>query len=137
MPLLGIEIATYRRRFNELNTFISLISMHQSNKDVLGLTDEKQRAKNLLYLSLCSDLLGIIGVITGYYSQENPSLLIQPPDRDHLPTLQQFEAQHPTQNPARDDRSARRRNRSPPRWNKRRRFQFSVFDFPWVWDIME
>ncbi len=75
LTLLGIEIATYRRRFNELNTFISLISMHQSNKDVLGLADENQRAKNLLYLSLCSDLLGIIGVITGYYSQENSSLL--------------------------------------------------------------
>jgi hypothetical protein len=75
LTLLGIEISTYRRRFNELNTFISLISMHQSNKDVLGLTDEKEREKNLLYLSLCSDLLGIIGVITAYYSQENPSLL--------------------------------------------------------------
>ncbi len=75
LTLLGIEIATYRRRFNELNTFISLISMHQSNKDVLGLADEKQRVKNLLYLGLCSDLLGIIGVITGYYSQENSSLL--------------------------------------------------------------
>lgn len=75
LTLLGIEIATYRRRFNELNTLISLISMHQSNKDVLGLRDDKQRERNLLYLGLCSDLLGIIGVITGYYSQENPSLL--------------------------------------------------------------
>ncbi|MCA9070224.1 MAG: hypothetical protein KDA84_14925, partial [Planctomycetaceae bacterium] len=75
LTLLGIEISTYRRRFNELNTFISLISMHQSDKDVLGLTDDRLRAKNLLYLGLCSDLLGIIGVITGYYSQENPSLL--------------------------------------------------------------
>lgn len=75
LTLLGIEIATYRRRFNELNTLISLISLHQSTKDVLGLAHDKERAKNLLYLSLCSDLLGIIGVITGYYSQENPSLL--------------------------------------------------------------
>lgn len=75
LTLLGIEIATYRKRFNELNTLISLISMHQSDKDVLGLEDDERRAKNLLYLSLCSDLLGIIGVITGYYSQENPSLL--------------------------------------------------------------
>lgn len=75
LTLLGIEISTYRRRFNELNTFISLISMHQSDKDVLGLADDKLRTKNLLYLGLCSDLLGIIGVITGYYSQENPSLL--------------------------------------------------------------
>lgn len=75
LTLLGIEIATYRRRFNELNTLISLISMHQSNKDVLGLKDDKLRERHLLYLGLCSDLLGIIGVITGYYSQENPSLL--------------------------------------------------------------
>jgi hypothetical protein len=75
LTLLSIEIATYRRRFNELNTLISLISMHQSNKDVLGLTDDKLRQRHLLYLGLCSDLLGIIGVITGYYSQENPSLL--------------------------------------------------------------
>ncbi len=75
LTLLGIEISTYRRRFNELNTLISLISMHQSDKDVLGLADDNKREKNLLYLSLCSDLLGIIGVITGYYSQENPSLL--------------------------------------------------------------
>ena len=75
LTLLGIEIATYRRRFNELNTLISLISMHQSDKDVLGLADNARRDKNLLYLGLCSDLLGIIGVITGYYSQENPSLL--------------------------------------------------------------
>ncbi len=75
LALLGIEITTYRRRFNELNTLISLISMHQSNKDVLGLTDVRQRNEHLLYLGLCSDLLGIISVITGYYSQENASLL--------------------------------------------------------------
>jgi hypothetical protein len=75
LTLLGIEIATYRRRFNELNTLISLISMHQANKDVLGLSDDTLRQRNLLYLGLCSDLLGIIGVITGYYSQENSSLL--------------------------------------------------------------
>lgn len=75
LTLLGIEIATYRRRFNELNTLISLISMHQSDKDVLGLQDVERRKKNLLYLGICSDLLGIISVITGYYSQENPSLL--------------------------------------------------------------
>lgn len=75
LALLGLEITTYRRRFNELNTLISLISMHQSNKDVLGLTCEALRRENLVYLSLCSDLLGLIGVISGYYAQENPSLL--------------------------------------------------------------
>jgi hypothetical protein len=75
LALLGIEITTYRRRFNELDSLVSLISMHQSNKDVLGMTDPKTRQENLLYLGLCSDLLGLISVIAGYYSQENPSLL--------------------------------------------------------------
>jgi hypothetical protein len=31
--------------------------------------------ENLLYLSICSDLLSLISVIGGYYSQENSSLL--------------------------------------------------------------
>ncbi len=75
LALMGLEVTTYRRRFNELNTLISLISMHQSNKDVLGVEDAKRRREFLLYLGLCSDLLGLISVITGYYSQENPSLL--------------------------------------------------------------
>ena len=75
LALLGLEVTTYRRRFNELNTLISLISMHQSNKDLLGVQDAKRRREFLLYLGLCSDLLGLISVITGYYSQENPSLL--------------------------------------------------------------
>ena len=39
LALLGLEITTYRRRFNELNTLVSLISMHQSDKDVLGLAE--------------------------------------------------------------------------------------------------
>ena len=75
LALLGLEVTTYRRRFNELNTLVSLLSMHQSNKDVLGLTCESLRRENLLYLSLCGDLLGLISVISGYYAQENPSLL--------------------------------------------------------------
>ncbi len=75
LALLGLEVTTYRRRFNELNTLVSLITMHQSNKDVLGLTSESLRRENLLYLSLCGDLLGLISVISGYYAQENPSLL--------------------------------------------------------------
>jgi hypothetical protein len=75
LALLGIEITTYRRRFHELNTLISLISIHQSDKDVLGLRDDARRQENLLYLSMCSDLLGLIAVISGYYAQENSSLL--------------------------------------------------------------
>jgi hypothetical protein len=75
LALLGIEMMTYRRRFNELDSLISLISMFQSDKDVLGVGDPRRKAENLLYLSTCSDLLGLISVIAGYYSQENASLL--------------------------------------------------------------
>lgn len=75
LALLGLEITTYRRRFHELNTLISLLSMHQSDKDVLGLTSNETLRENLLYLTTCSDLLGLISVIGGYYSQENSSLL--------------------------------------------------------------
>jgi hypothetical protein len=75
LALLGVEIFAYRRRFHELNTMVSLISVHQSSKDVLGLTDSRLRQENLLYLSLCSDLLGLVSMIAGYYTQENSSLL--------------------------------------------------------------
>jgi hypothetical protein len=75
LAILGLEVISYRRRFNELNTLVSLISMHQSDKDVLGLTRDDLRCENLLYLSVCSDLLGLISVISGYYAQANPSLL--------------------------------------------------------------
>ncbi|MCL4202015.1 MAG: hypothetical protein KJ000_05940 [Pirellulaceae bacterium] len=75
LALLGWEVTTYRRRFHELNTLISLISMHQGDKDVLGLTCPAKLRENLLYLSICSDLLSLISVIGGYYSQENSSLL--------------------------------------------------------------
>ena len=75
LALLGLEMLTYRKRFHELNSLISLISVHQSNKDVLGLSDPVKLKNNLLYLSLCSDLLGLISMIAGYYTQENSSLL--------------------------------------------------------------
>jgi len=75
LTLLGLETASYQRRFHELNTLSCLVSIPQSNKDVLGLSDEIRRTENLLYLSTCSDLLGLIGVIGGYYAQERGSLL--------------------------------------------------------------
>jgi hypothetical protein len=74
LALMGLDIITYRRRFNELNSLVSLISMHQSTKDVVG-TDPALCRHNAAYLSTCSDLLGLIAVITGYYTQENSSLL--------------------------------------------------------------
>ena len=75
LALLGLDVMAYRKQFHELNSLVSLLSMLQSNKDVLGLKDAGQRAENLLYLSLVSDLLGVISMISSYYTQENSSLL--------------------------------------------------------------
>jgi hypothetical protein len=74
LTLFGLDIIAYRKRFNELNTLVSLISMHQSSKDPFG-GSEQEKAHQVAYLSVCSDLLGLIGVITGYYAQENSSLM--------------------------------------------------------------
>lgn len=75
LALLGLEMMTYRKQFHELNSLISLLSMLQSNKDVLGLTDASLRRENLHYLGLCSDLLSLVSTISSYYTQENSSLL--------------------------------------------------------------
>lgn len=75
LALLGLDVMAYRKQFHELNSLVSLLSMLQSNKDVLGLTDPAKRAENLLYLGLVSDLLGVISMISSYYTQENSSLL--------------------------------------------------------------
>jgi hypothetical protein len=75
LALLGLDVMTYRKQFHELNSLISLLSMLQSNKDVLGLADGAKKAENLLYLSLVSDLLGVISMIASYYTQENSTLL--------------------------------------------------------------
>ncbi|WP_010588140.1 TAXI family TRAP transporter solute-binding subunit [Schlesneria paludicola] len=75
LALTGLEMLAYRKRFHELNSLVSLISIHQSSKDVLGVKDETLRHDHLLYLSLCSDLLGLVSMIGGYYTQENSSLL--------------------------------------------------------------
>lgn len=74
LALLGLDVLAYRKQFHELNSLVSIISVLQSNKDVLGVP-EPRRGEHLLYLELCSDLLGLISVITGYYTQENSSLL--------------------------------------------------------------
>lgn len=75
LALLGLEMSSYRKRFHELNSLVSLLSMLQSNKDVLGIDDPRQKRENLAYLSLCSDLLSLVSAISGYYTQENSSLL--------------------------------------------------------------
>ena len=74
LALLGLDVFAYRKQFHELNSLVSLVSMLQSNKDVLGVP-LAVRGENLLYLSLCSDLLSLISAISGYYTQENSSLL--------------------------------------------------------------
>lgn len=74
LALLGLDVIAYRKQFHELNSLVSIISVLQSNKDVLGVP-QPHRSEHLLYLGLCSDLLGLISVITGYYTQENSSLL--------------------------------------------------------------
>ncbi len=74
LALLGFDVVAYRRRFHELNSLVSLISMHQSSKDVIAGTPA-EKAHNVTYLSACSDLLGLIAAVTGYYTQENSSLL--------------------------------------------------------------
>jgi hypothetical protein len=74
LALLGLDVLAYRKQFHELNSLVSLLSMLQSNKDVLG-APANVRAENQLYLGLCSDFLSLISAISGYYTQENSSLL--------------------------------------------------------------
>lgn len=75
LALLGWEMLAYRRQFHDLNSLISLISVHQSSKDVLGVSNPREIRDNLAYLSYCSDLLGLISMIAGYSTQENASLM--------------------------------------------------------------
>lgn len=75
VALLGLEMWVYRKRFHELNSLVSLLSMLQSNKDILGETDPERRSENLQYLSIVSDLLSMISAINGFYTQENSALL--------------------------------------------------------------
>jgi hypothetical protein len=74
LALLGLDVIAYRRQFHALNSLVSLISMLQSDKDVLD-APPSARAEQLRYLGLCSDMLSLISTISGYYTQENSSLL--------------------------------------------------------------
>ena len=74
VALLGLDLFAYRKHLHELNSLVSVMSILQSSKDVLGVK-EPQRTENLLYLSLCSDALSLISTVGGYYTQENSSLL--------------------------------------------------------------
>jgi hypothetical protein len=74
LALLGLDVMAYRKQFHELNSLVSIISLLQANKDVLGVNDAHLRQQRLLYLSLCSDALSLIASITAFYTQENSSL---------------------------------------------------------------
>ncbi len=75
LALLGLDEFVYRRRFHELNSLVSLLSLVQSSRDIVGVPDPALRSRNLAYLGMCSDLLGLVSTISGYYTQENSSLL--------------------------------------------------------------
>lgn len=75
IALFGMGVLAHRRRFNELNTLISLINIHQSSKDLYDESNPEVCVRYRHYLAYCSDLLGIIDVITGYYAQEDSTLL--------------------------------------------------------------
>lgn len=75
LALLGLDAMGWRRQFHELNSLISVLSQLQSNKDVLAVKDDVLRRENMHYLSLVSDLLGLISQISSYYTQENSTLV--------------------------------------------------------------
>jgi hypothetical protein len=66
-----VDIIVYRRRFHDLNALVSRLCMqHASSR-----ANITNKADFVAYLRVCSDLVGLISVITGYYAQENSSLL--------------------------------------------------------------
>ncbi|MCU0698660.1 MAG: hypothetical protein MUC96_19335 [Myxococcaceae bacterium] len=75
LALLGLDAMAYRRQFHELNSLVSLLGQLQSNKDVLAVKDEAVRRENMHYLSLVSDLLGLVSNVSSYYTQENSALV--------------------------------------------------------------
>lgn len=75
LALLGLDAVAWRKQFHELNSLISVLSQLQSNKDVLAVKDDAIRREHMHYLSLVSDLLGLISQISSYYTQENTALV--------------------------------------------------------------
>lgn len=75
LALLGLDAMAWRRQFHELNSLVSVLSQLQSNKDVLAVKDDALRRENMLYLSIVSDLLGLISQVSSYYTQENTALV--------------------------------------------------------------
>lgn len=75
LALLGFDSLGWRRQLHELNSLVSVLSQLQSNKDVLAVKDDALRKENMFYLSLVSDLLGLISQIGSYYTQEHSTFV--------------------------------------------------------------
>jgi len=75
--LFGLEILFYRHYIHELNSLISRISLLQSERDLHDIDDREKQKPNIFALEICSDLLGLISSLAGYYGQENAALMFQ------------------------------------------------------------
>ncbi len=75
--LFGLEILIYRHYVHELNSLISRISLLQAERDLHDIDDREKQKPNIIALELCSDLLGLISSLAGYYGQENAALMFQ------------------------------------------------------------
>ena len=69
----GLEVLLHRRYIQELGALLTLLSMIQSERDVLGV-DPALRERNVLYLETCGDLSGLVSALAGYYSHGNAAL---------------------------------------------------------------
>ena len=72
--LFGLEVILHRRYIQELSSLLTHISQIQADHDVVGVSDRDQRRQNMMFLEACSDLLGLVSSIAGYYSQGNAAL---------------------------------------------------------------
>jgi len=77
VALFGLEILFYRHYVHELNSLISRISLLQSERDLHDIEEREQQKPNIFALETCSDLLGLISSLAGYYAQENAALMFQ------------------------------------------------------------
>ena len=124
LALLGLEITTYRRRFHELNTLISLISMHQSDKDVLGLDLQRNPAGKPAVLDDLQRLAGPDQRDRRLLLAREFVAVVQQPVGHHLRTVRPHEAEHSDQDHARVDRdgaAARGTRRRSPHQPRRRK----------------
>ncbi|MCR4318574.1 MAG: hypothetical protein NUW37_19705 [Planctomycetes bacterium] len=75
VALVGVEVLIFRKRFHQLSTLVSIIGTHQARKDVAVARDKGEIHEKIAYLEHCSDALGIIDSLAGFYVQCNPALV--------------------------------------------------------------